>query len=35
VPGLGYVIRSGVYVALLARSRDELVAAAEALTPIT
>jgi hypothetical protein len=33
-PGLGYVIRNGVYVTLLARSRGELIAAAEALTPI-
>lgn len=34
-PGLGYVIRDGVYVTVLARSRGELIAAAEALTPIT
>jgi hypothetical protein len=33
-PGLGYLIRNGVYVTLLARSRSELIAAAEALTPI-
>ena len=33
-PGLGYLIRNGVYVTLLARSRGELIAAAEALTPI-
>jgi hypothetical protein len=33
-PGLGYVIRNGVYVVLLAPSRVELIAAAEALTPI-
>jgi hypothetical protein len=33
-PGLGYLIRDGVYVTLLARSRSELIAAAEALTPI-
>ena len=33
-PGLGYVIRNGVYVMLLAPSRGELIAAAEALTPI-
>lgn len=33
-PGLGYVIRNGVYVVLLAPSRGELIAAAEALTPI-
>jgi hypothetical protein len=32
--GLGYVIRDGVYVTIQARSRDELVAAAEALAPI-
>jgi hypothetical protein len=34
VPGLGYVIRNGVYVTRFARSRDELVAAAEAVRPI-
>lgn len=34
VPGLGYVIRNGVYVTLRGRSRGELIAAAEALTPI-
>jgi hypothetical protein len=34
VPGLGYLIRDGVYVTLLARSRRELTAAAEALTLI-
>jgi hypothetical protein len=34
MPGLGYLIRNGVYVTLLARSRGELIAAAEALTPI-
>jgi hypothetical protein len=33
-PGLGYVIRNGVYVTLLARSRGELIAAAEALRAI-
>ena len=33
-PGLGYVIRNGVYVTLLAPSRGELIAAAEALTPV-
>ena len=32
--GLGYLIRNGVYVTLLARSRSELIAAAEALTRI-
>ena len=34
VSGLGYLIRNGVYVTLLTRSRGELIAAAEALTPI-
>jgi hypothetical protein len=33
-PGLGYLIRDGVYVTLLGRSRSELVSAAEALTRI-
>ena len=33
-PGLGYLIRNGVYVTLLAPSRSELVAAAETLTRI-
>lgn len=33
-PGIGFVIRNGVYVALFARSRDDLIAAAKALTPI-
>jgi hypothetical protein len=33
-PGLGYVIRDGVFVTIQARSRDELIAAAEALTRI-
>jgi hypothetical protein len=32
--GIGYVVRDGVYVTLQARSRDELIAAAEALRPI-
>ena len=34
VSRLGYLIRDGVYVTLLARNRAELIAAAEALTPI-
>jgi hypothetical protein len=34
VPGLGYVVRNGVYITLLARNRDELVSAAKALTSI-
>ncbi|HEX2346696.1 MAG TPA: hypothetical protein VHI12_08930 [Gaiellaceae bacterium] len=33
-PGVGFVIHDGVYVMLLARDRDELIAAAKALTPI-
>ncbi|MGH7341720.1 MAG: hypothetical protein ACREKH_14605, partial [Candidatus Rokuibacteriota bacterium] len=33
-PGVGFVIHDGVYVLLLARDRDELIAAAKALTPI-
>jgi hypothetical protein len=33
-PGLGYVIRDGVHVTIQAHSRDELIAAAEALRPI-
>jgi hypothetical protein len=33
--GLGYVVRDGVYVTLQARSRDELIAAAKALRPIS
>ena len=33
-PGLGYVIRDGVFVTIQARSREELLAAAEALKPL-
>jgi hypothetical protein len=34
VSRLGYVIRHGVYVTLLAQNRTQLIAAAEALRPI-
>jgi hypothetical protein len=33
-PGVGYLVRDGVWVTIQARSRDELIAAAEALGPI-
>jgi hypothetical protein len=33
-PGLGYVLRDGVWVTIQAPGRDQLIAAAEALTPI-
>jgi hypothetical protein len=32
--GVGFVLRDGVYVTLVARDRDEVIAAAKALTPI-
>jgi hypothetical protein len=31
---VGFVLRDGVYVTLVARDRDEVIAAAKALTPI-
>jgi hypothetical protein len=33
-PGMGFVVRDGLFVTLFARDRAELIAAAEALTPI-
>jgi hypothetical protein len=33
-PGVGFLVRDGIYVTLVARDRPELIAAAEALTPI-